>query len=156
MSGAGPSGYPSPSALLIVNDRVGPRDLEPTRGLGLAFVGRGGLDAVGFGAGVDGALEGAFAAFVGVGAGALAGAGCAGADVADAGDTEENGPRAPDAMFRSLSAPVCGSTWYLPDCSCVLNAAVGPDCVDADVAVGGGAFGPGVGVPLSPPVATLT
>ena len=156
MSGAGPSGYPSPSALLIVNERVGPRDLEPTRGLGLAFVGRGGLDAVGFGAGVDGALEGAFAAFAGVGAGALAGAGCAGADVADAGDTEENGPRAPDAMFRSLSAPVCGSTWYLPDCSCVLNAAVGPDCVDADVAVGGGAFGPGDGVPLSPPVATLT
>ena len=134
MSGAGPSGYPSPSALLIVNERVGPRDLVPTRGLGLAFVGRGGLDAVGFGAGVDGALEGALFAFVG--AGALAGAGCAGADVADAGDTEENGPRAPDAMFRSLSAPVCGSTWYLPDCSCVLNAAVGPDCVDADVAVG--------------------
>ena len=148
MSGAGPSGYPRPSALLIVNERVGPRDLEPTRGLGLAFVGRGGLDAVG-------ALEGALFAFVGVGAGALAGAGCAGADVADAGDTEENGPRAPDAMFRSLSAPVCGSTWYLPDCSCVLNAAVGPDCVDADVA-GGGAFGPGDGVPLSPPVATLT
>ena len=138
---------------MIVNERVGPRDLVPTRGLGLAFVGRGGLDAVGFGAGVDGALEGALFAFVG--AGALAGAGCAGADVADAGDTEENGPRAPDAMFRSLSAPVCGSTWYLPDCSCVLNAAVGPDCVDANVA-GGGAFGPGDGVPLSPPVATLT
>lgn len=138
---------------MIVNERVGPRDLVPTRGLGLAFVGRGLLDAVGFGAGVDGALEGALFAFVG--AGALAGAGCAGADVADAGDTEENGPRAPDAMFRSLSAPVCGSTWYLPDCSCVLNAAVGPDCVDADVA-GGGAFGPGDGVPLSPPVATLT
>ena len=140
---------------MIVNERVGPRDLEPTRGLGLAFVGRGGLDAVGFGAGVDGALEGALVVGVGVGAGALAGAGCAGADVADAGVTEENGPRAPDAMFRSLSAPVCGSTWYLPDCSCVLNAAVGPDCVDADVA-GGGAFGPGDGVPLSPPVATLT
>ena len=138
---------------MIVNERVGPRDLVPTRGLGLAFVGRGLLDAVGFGAGVDGALEGALFAFVG--AGALAGAGCAGADVADAGDTEENGPRAPDAMFRSLSAPVCGSTWYLPDCSCVLNAAVGPDCVDANVA-GGGAFGPGDGVPLSPPVATLT
>ena len=138
---------------MIVNERVGPRDLVPTRGLGLAFVGRGGLDAVGFGAGVDGALEGALFAFVG--AGALAGAGCAGADVADAGDTEENGPRAPDAMFRSLSAPVCGSTWYLPDCSCVLNAAVGPDCVDAGIA-GGGAFGPGDGVPLSPPVATLT
>ena len=166
MTGTGPRGYPRPSALLIVNRLAGPLAREPARGArpfvpvgrGGLFVARGGpfYGAEPFdGVGVDGADDFELAAFE---AGGLVAA-----FVVVAG--EATGPVFPPpapppvAMLRSASAPLRDGTGYRPDCNADRNVALGPDWtpVGEDAEPGAGGVGaPAGGVPVKPPVATLT
>ena len=161
MTGTGPRGYPRPSALLIVNRLAGPLAREPARGArpfvpfgrGGLFVARGGPfdGAEPFdGVGVDGADDFELAAFE---AGGLVAA-----FVVVAG--EATGPVLPPpppvAMLRSASAPgLRDGIGTQPDCSADRNVALGPDWTGED-AEGAGDGAPAGGVPVKPPVATLT
>ncbi len=171
MTGTGPRGYPRPSALLIVNRLAGPLAREPARGaLPFVPIGRGGLfvaRGVPFdgaepfdGAGVDGAdvfelaafeAGGLVAVFVVVAGGLVA------AFVVVAGETTGPvfPPPPPVAMLRSASAPgLRDGIGTRRDCGADRNVALGPDWTGEDAeGAGDGAAG---GVPVKPPVATLT
>jgi len=162
MTGTGPRGYPRPSALLIVNRLAGPLAWGARP---FVRVGRGGL-FVARETPFDGAEPGlAFGICVLVDgaddreAGGLEAGGLVAAFAVVAG--EATGPVAfpppppPLAMLRSASAPLCDGMGYRPDCSADRNVALGPDWTGED-ADGAGDVAPAGGVPVKPPVATLT